>query len=487
MPHPDFLRTTGFRWGIAVAGILAVMVTLLLVFVYWQCTTALLSPLDNALADTATELAPDSTQQILSNFADHTDYDPRRVKLRGLFDAAGERIGGNLAAVPPRLTPNGVPHTVLAVRSDARGRDTETIRAVARRLADGRILVIGRNIDELLGFLRRIERILVLALVPAMALSIVGGTLAGLRAQRRLTILRRSAARIMAGHLTERLPARAVGDDLDQLVHIVNQMLDELETLVRDIKGVGDDIAHDLRTPLTWVRARLERGREHATSLGELGVAVDEAVAGIDQALDVVVALLRIAEIEHGRRYSGFGQMDLGEIVREVGELYAPIAEDRGLGLELHTASVPAVAGDRDLLFEAVANLVDNAMKFTPSGEKVQLRVEASERGPVIRVADTGPGIPPQERENVFRRFYRSDKSRHTSGVGLGLNLVAAVVNLHGFALTLKDNAPGCVVEIGCWPQHGMAHHLYRTDAATLNQPGYPARTEPSLIDAAES
>jgi signal transduction histidine kinase len=470
MPRRDFLRTTGFRWGIAVAGILAVMVTLLLVFVYWQCMTALLSPLDNALADTATELAPDSTQQILSNFADHTDYDPRRVKLRGLFDAAGDRIGGNLAAVPPGLTLDGVSRTVLAVRSDARGRDTETIRAVCRRLADGRILVIGRNIDELLSFLRRIERILLLALVPAVILSVVGGTLAGLRAQRRLTILRRSAARIMAGHLTERLPAHAGGDDLDQLVHIVNRMLDELETLVRDIKGVGDDIAHDLRTPLTWVRARLERGREHATTLGELGGAVDEAIAGIDQALDVVVALLRIAEIEHGRRYSGFGQMDLGEIVQEVGELYAPIAEDRSLGLELHVASVPAVAGDRDLLFEAVANLVDNAMKFTPSGEKVHLQVETSEGGPVIRVADTGPGIPLRERENVFRRFYRSDKSRHTSGVGLGLNLVAAVVNLHGFSLTLKDNAPGCVVEIGCWPQHGVAHHGYSTMATTLDQ-----------------
>jgi signal transduction histidine kinase len=469
MLQPDFLRTAGFRWGVAVAGILAAVVLLLLSFVYWQSTTTLLSPLDSALASTAAELAPATTHQILSNFEDHTDHDPRRVKLRGLFDAAGHRIGGNLVAVPPRLTLDGVAHTVQAVRSDTRGLETETIRAVAGRLPDGRILVIGRDIDELLDVLTRIGRILLLALVPAMLMSIGGGVLAGLRAQRRLTILRRAAARIMAGHLGERLPVNARGDDLDQIVHIVNQMLDELENLVRGIKGVGDDIAHDLRTPLTWVRARLERGREHAMTLGELGGAVEEAIGGIDQALDVIVALLRIAEIEHGRRYAGFGQMDLGEIVKEVGELYEPIAEDRGLRLRVHAASVPTVTGDRDLMFEAVANLMDNATKFTPSGGQVHLQVEMSEGGSIIRVIDTGPGIPIEERETVFRRFYRSDKSRHTAGAGLGLNLVAAVINLHGFVLTLSDNTPGCAVQINCWRQHDTPRHAPSGETVRLS------------------
>ncbi len=445
----------------AVAGILAAVVTLLLSFVYWQCMTTLLSPLDITLSERVTELEAASTQQILKNFAGRSEYDPRRVKLRGLFDAVGRRVGGNLAAVPPGLTLDRQTHTVVAVRSDARGQETETVRAVGERLPDGRILVIGRNIDELLIFLGGIERILLLAMLPAVLLCIVGGVLAGLRAQRRLTVLRRSASRIMAGHLAERLPAHARGDDLDQLVHIVNRMLDELESLVRDVKGVGDDIAHDLRTPLTWVRARLERGRERATTLTELGDAVEEAIAGIDQALDVVVALLRISEIEHGRRYASFDQMDVGDIVQEVAELYAPIAEDRGLLLEFDADSVPVVTGDRDLLFEAVANLVDNAVKFTPSGGKVHLRAAVLDGRPVVRVADTGPGIPPEERENVFRRFYRSDKSRHTNGAGLGLNLVAAVVHLHGFTLTLSDNAPGCVVEICCLPQHGVTRDRY--------------------------
>jgi signal transduction histidine kinase len=467
MPHPDFLRATGFRWGIAVAGILAAVVTLLLSFVYWQCMMTLLSPVDITLSGRLAELEAASTQQILRNFVGRTEYDPRRVKLRGLFDAVGRRLGGNLTAVPPGLTLDREPHTVLAVHSDARGLETETARAVGEQLPDGHILVIGRNIDELLIFLGRIERILLLALLPAVVLCIVGGVLAGLRAQRRLTTLRRAASRIMAGHLAERLPAHARGDDLDQLVHIVNRMLDELESLVREVKGVGEDIAHDLRTPLTWVRARLERGRERATTLTELGDAVEEAIAGIDQALDVVVALLRISEIEHGRRYASFGQMDVGHIVQEVAELYAPIAEDRGLHLTIDANRVPVVEGDRDLLFEAVANLVDNAVKFTPSGGEVHLKAVVSDGRPVIQVADTGPGIPPQERENVFRRFYRSDKSRHTNGAGLGLNLVAAVVHLHGFTLTLSDNAPGCVVEICCLRQHGVPRD--RVHAATMS------------------
>jgi signal transduction histidine kinase len=160
--------------------------------------------------------------------------------------------------------------------------------------------------------------------------------------------------------------------------------------------------------------------------------------------------------------------MDLGEIVKEVGELYEPIAEDRGLCLKIDAASVPAVTGDRDLMFEAVANLVDNATKFTPFGGQVHLQVEMSEGGPVIRVADTGPGIPIEERETVFRRFYRSDKSRHTAGAGLGLNLVAAVINLHDFVLTLSDNTPGCAVQIKCWQQHGTPRHASPDAAVKL-------------------
>jgi signal transduction histidine kinase len=226
-------------------------------------------------------------------------------------------------------------------------------------------------------------------------------------------------------------------------------MLGEIEALVHEIAGVGDDIAHDLRTPLTRVRVRLERGRAHATTLEELRTSVDQAIGGLDQSLLIITALLRIAEIEHSRRREGFGEVQLAPLLREISDLYEPIAEDKGLTLQVETVDEAIVHGDRDLLFEAVANLVDNAVKFTPEGGRVELVLLRREGGTVIRVRDTGVGISENEREAVTKRFYRSDKSRGTKGLGLGLSLVAAIVKLHGFRFTISAG-PGCTVEIAC-------------------------------------
>jgi len=257
--------------------------------------------------------------------------------------------------------------------------------------------------------------------------------------------------RIIAGDLQKRLPTRGGDDPFDKLAGIVNRMLDRIESLLREIAGTGDDIAHDLRTPLTRVRASLERGRDNAASLGALQAVVDRAIGGLDQTLTIITALLRIAEIEQGRRREAFGDVALETIVREVAELYAPIAEDKQLELRVETATAPPIRGDRDLLFEAIANLVDNAVKFTPAGGAVRLAVVRGEGGPIVRICDTGPGIAESEREAVVKRFYRSDKSRRTPGTGLGLSLVAAIARLHEFRLSISGNA-GCVVELACWP-----------------------------------
>ena len=179
---------------------------------------------------------------------------------------------------------------------------------------------------------------------------------------------------------------------------------------------------------------------------------VDQSIAGLDQSLAVVTALLRIAEIEHSRRLEGFSQVELAPLVREVGDLYEPIAEDKRVTLQVEAADEATVHGDRDLLFEAVANLVDNAVKFTPEGGRVTLALRRRDSESVIQVKDTGPGIPEAEREAVVRRFYRSDKSRNTEGLGLGLSLVAAIVKLHGFRFTIAAG-PGCTTEIA-FPSH---------------------------------
>jgi signal transduction histidine kinase len=249
--------------------------------------------------------------------------------------------------------------------------------------------------------------------------------------------------------LRERLPTRGGDDPFDQLAVSVNQMLSEIETLIQEIAGIGDNIAHDLRTPLTRVRVRLERGRERAATVEELRAVADQAIAGLDQSLTIITALLRISEIEHSGRLAGFSDVLLAPLVREVGELYDPIAEDKGVSLRVEAADEMTVHGDRDLLFEAVANLVDNAVKFTPDGGRVELGLLRHGGENVIRVSDTGPGISENEREAVAKRFYRSDKSRGTAGLGLGLSLVAAIVKLHGFRFAITAG-PGCTVEIAC-------------------------------------
>ena len=227
-------------------------------------------------------------------------------------------------------------------------------------------------------------------------------------------------------------------------------MLDEIERLLGEVKGVSDSVAHDLRTPLTRVRSRLEGGRMRARSLTELEEVVDHAVADLDQCLAIITALLRIGELEADRRRASFADIQLAPIVQEAADLYTPIADERGILLHADGASDFRVRADRDLLFEAVVNLLDNALKFTPAGGRVSLLLTGSRERPVIAVTDTGPGIPEAERDAVLKRFYRADPSRRIPGSGLGLSLVAAILRLHEYGLEMHDLEPGFLVAIVC-------------------------------------
>jgi signal transduction histidine kinase len=313
--------------------------------------------------------------------------------------------------------------------------------------------VIGRQIDEITEIAKVVMRALSLGLLPAFILTIFIAMFLSKRVFVRVTELNRKIQHVVTSDLRERLPTSGRGDTFDQIAVCVNQMLGDIESLVREIAAVGDNIAHDLRTPLTRVRVRLERGRARATSLDELRTVVDQAIGGLDQSLAIITALLRIAEIEHSRRLEGFSQVPLGPLVREIWDLYEPIAEDKSVTLRVNSADETTVHGDRDLLFEAAANLVDNAIKFTPEGGHVDLTLLCREDGAVVQVRDTGPGISESEREAVTKRFYRSDKSRRTEGLGLGLSLVAAIVKLHGFQFVITAG-PGCTVEIICPQVH---------------------------------
>jgi signal transduction histidine kinase len=295
-----------------------------------------------------------------------------------------------------------------------------------------------------------IARTLAVGAFPAGCLALLIGILLAIRNEKRIARVNHAIRRIVAGNLRERLPTRG-SDSFDKLATSVNHMLAEIEALLQGIAGAGDDMAHEIRTPLTRVRARLERARRKALDPADIRGVLDEAILEIDQCLAIVTALLRIAEIEHSRRLAGFGSVALGPLLREVHEFYEPTAEAKGVNLSLAAAGEAEVVGDHDLLFAAVANLVDNAVKFTPTGGAVALSLLRDAAGPVLRVADTGPGIGEAERDSVIKRFYRSDKSRHETGSGLGLSLVAAIARLHGFTLRFSGSA-GCVAEILCRP-----------------------------------
>jgi signal transduction histidine kinase len=443
---PEFTRTTTFRWMLVVSGAFAVCIVLMFAFVYWQTASYLVTSADGLILAHLDSPMPDQAKA-REEIEEYLREDPRRVKLGALFDPDGKRLIGNIERLPPAMQADGTVQNITMVRIDPMGHERQTARAVARRLQDGSTVVYARNVDEVTRFAEIVGRALALGLIPALCLSAAAGALLGIRAQNRVDVVNQRVRRIVAGDLRERLPTRGVNDPFDRLALIVNGMLDEIEALVQRIAGAGDDIAHDLRTPLTRVRVTLERARQNAANLGELQGAVDHAISGLDQSLAIITALLRITEIEHSRRLSGFGQVALADLVREVGELYEPIAEDKHVTFAVAAKENVTVRGDRDLLFEAIANLVDNAVKFTPEGGRVELSLAREGEEGIVRVSDTGPGIAAAEHDLVTKRFYRSDKSRRDPGLGLGLSLVAAIAKLHGFRFTISPG-PGCVAEI---------------------------------------
>jgi signal transduction histidine kinase len=445
----QFVRSNTFRWASAVAGMLAAFMMLLFGFIYLRIDDYLIARSDSMITLQSQFFAALSPERRITAINDHLGEDSRNVQFAGLFDAHGNRLAGNLAGVPGDLAVDAPVQSVRVAGGDRKDLGNTVVRAVARRLPDGDTLVIGRNVDETREISQVVGEALALGLLPAFSLCLLAGAWLSVRAQKRVEEVNQRVQRIIAGHLRERLPHRNIDEPFSRLAAIVNGMLDEMEGMINALAGVGNDIAHDLRTPLTRARLTLERGRTNANTLEQLQATVDKAVAGIDQSLAMITALLRLAEIENSRRSAAFGNVALHGMLREVHDVYEPIAEDKRITLGVAIAGELHVRGDRDLLFEAVANLVDNAIKFTPEDGRVDIELLRGEREAILRVKDTGPGIGALETEAVLRRFYRSDKIRNTPGIGLGLNLVSAIAKLHGFRLVIHSG-PGGRIEIVC-------------------------------------
>jgi signal transduction histidine kinase len=446
---PEIVGSATFRWAAVAAAVFAGFVILLFGFTYWRIDSFLTRRSDNVIALQAVVLGdlPSGRREEAIRYQLATD--PRGVHFVALFAADGRKLAGNLDQPPASLAIDDRVRSAEFARNTTGGPRMETVRGIARTLPDGEILVIGRKVDEAMELSTAVGQTLALGLIPAICLCMAAGMLMSIRAQNRIQEVNQRVQRIVSGNLDERIPHPGGRDQFSELATIVNSMLDEMEALIHALAGVGNDIAHDMRTPLTRARLLLERGRLNARDLQELQGTVDKAIIGIDQSLAIVTALLRLAEIENSRRSAGFGDVPLGELVREIGDMYEPIAENKGVALAVLLSDEFTVRGDRDLLIEAAANLVDNAVKFTPEGGRVEVSLLRGDDEHIIRIRDTGAGISEGEMDSVLRRFYRSDKNRSTPGVGLGLNLVAAITKLHGFRLVISAG-PGCIVDIVC-------------------------------------
>jgi signal transduction histidine kinase len=447
----EFFRTTSFRWAIAFAAVLAIGMGLLSGVIYWQTARYITRRVDTELRVYARLAVRQPRIEAADPLQRFFESDPEKVKIAGLFDADGYPLAGNLRQIPAGLPPLGVAGEI-EVRPGSGTPQVPALRVLAQRLPDGRLLVLGRSMTVVQGIDEIVRAGLLLSLIPMLLLALGGGILLSRGALRRIAEVHGTSRQIMAGQLSKRLTVSGSNDDFDKLARIVNEMLDEIERLMLQAKGAGEDIAHDLRTPLTRLRGRLERAMTARPGGPDVAATLGSAVEDIDQILGTITAILRIAEVDHGQRRSAFREVDLADVVREATDLYEPIAEEKGIALDVRIERVNTGNGDGDLLFEAVANLLDNAIKFTPRNGRVEVRVQERTPGPSIRVKDSGPGIPAGDFAKVLRRFYRADQSRHTQGTGLGLSLVASIVRLHGFRLMLDDFREGCCIGIECWP-----------------------------------
>ncbi|MEZ5855152.1 MAG: HAMP domain-containing sensor histidine kinase [Hyphomicrobiaceae bacterium] len=368
-----------------------------------------------------------------------------------LQSSSGTAIAGNVTSINPKTGPSQLELTLVPdVHAKSAAQPSENRRAVGYgvKMPDGVFVLAAENVDWLDTVASAIRNAFIAAGLASTVLAILGGTLLSRGFLKRIDAINRTASQIMAGSITARIPHRARGDEIDDLAANLNLMLSRIETLMDNLSQVSNDIAHDLRTPLSRLRQRLEASRANAVTVEELRSETDTAIAETDDLLQTFSALLRIANIETGKRKAGFKKVDLSELVEFVSATYAAVAEDHEHRLASDIVPGVIIDGDRELLLQLVTNLIENAINHTPAGSTIRIALQCSDQDVSLSVADDGPGIPESERQKVLRRFYRLETSRTTAGSGLGLALVGAIAELHRARLTLADNEPGLIVRL---------------------------------------
>jgi signal transduction histidine kinase len=438
-----FLRTEGFRLSALYAGIFALSVVVLGIFVLVITNEALR---DQILTFSSTDIAA-----IRNGYALEGDHEASEVVhqlMAGpansgfyLLQRDGKVLAGNLPAMTPRKG-------VVEFSVSAAGRSR---RLLGRGdfIGPGLYVFSGSDMARLQTLQTHILNIGLGLFAAAILIAMAGGALVSRSFLSRTDAMARACRDIMQGDLKLRIPVRGTRDELDRLAEAINAMLTRISALMENLAQVSNDIAHDLRTPVTHLRHRLERVRADGRTVEDYRNALDAAIAKADEILGLFAALLRIAQIEGGERRAAFAPLELGALLTQMRDMFEPVAEEAGNVLQLAVSDKAQIRGDRQLLVQLFSNLIENAIVHTPVGTRIRLSLSLEAGRAVARVSDDGPGVPREEHERVFRRLYRREASRTQPGYGLGLALALAIAELHGATIRLADGAkPGLTVEI---------------------------------------
>lgn len=441
--QPRLLRSFSFRLALTYMALFGTSVLLLLWFIYWSTAAYMSRQADATIAAEITGLEErydmDGLAGLINVINERLSRKPTGSSIYLLTTAINTPIAGNLNRWPAIQADKDGWLTFQLENAGLGKNKIHLARARSFTLSGDFHLLVGRDIYELEETQRRIIRTLILGFVITLVLGGIGGFVLNRRVMKRLESINTTSREIIDGDLSRRIPRQHSGDEFDALAGNLNVMLDRIEELMDDVRRVSDNIAHDLRTPLARLRNRLELLRAEQEKTGQNPTLAEQSISEADGLLKTFNALLRIAHIETRQRKEAFCEIDMGTLLHDVVELYEPLAEEKDQSLSLQADTHVHKQGDRDLLFQAMANLLDNAIKYTPERGRIQIRLDSNR----ITIADSGPGIPESERQQVFQRFYRLEKSRTTPGSGLGLSLVAAVARIHGMTLRLEDNRPG--------------------------------------------
>jgi signal transduction histidine kinase len=452
------LHSAGFRFAAIYALLLAVSAAALALFLWWSTaglldrqTTAAIEADSQSLSE---RFAAGGLPALVLTIEDRLTQNVEDDAIYLLIDPTGRRIAGNLEHWPQGAAQNGAWYELPIERAGMRSL------AVVRSfdLPGGFHLLIGRDVQVRAQLRALLTDALLWAMLVVLAMASAGALVVRSLFRRALANVSATAAAIAGGDFTQRVKLSGRGDEFDQLADTINDMLDRMARLMEGVREVSNAIAHDLRTPITRARARLEDASVHAGTAEELRAAIERATADLDGIVAVFQGLLRIAEIEAGARRSAFATLDVVPLLAGVAELYGAVAEEKGIALSVRTPDRLPAFGDRELIQQAVANLVDNAVKFAPPGGAVTLSATATQAGVAVAVVDQGPGIPEADRARAAERFFRGESARNTPGSGLGLALVQAVAHLHGGSLRLSDAAPGLVAILSL-PGHEEPAH----------------------------